>query len=538
MNYKKLVASALCIPLLLSGCNSSKKLTAVTNDYYRTNYEIFVYSYYDSDGDGIGDLNGIIEKLDYLNDGNDKTDSDLGVNGIWLTPICPSTTYHKYDVTDYMAIDLQYGSMEDFESLIATAHDKHINVITDMVINHTSSKHPWFIEATGYLKGLSATDEPNSADCPYVNFYHFSKERKDNTWYQIEGTEYYYEGSFWSEMPDLNLSDATLMAELKDIMAFWIDKGVDGFRMDAPLHYEETDTEFNTGVLKKLYDYCKGIKPDIYMVSEVWASEQTIEDYYTSLTPSMFDFDFAQGEGDIIMTAWGRETAKTFVERMIDNDAARRANNPDYINASFITNHDMSRIYNAYNGKQDKMKMAAILLLSMPGSPYIYYGEEIGMMSYGPKDENKRLPMYWSDKTTEGMCSGPDDADKDIMQKCKPADKQFKDKNSLYNTYKKGLELRNNNPEIARGSDVILSDMNSDNTVIIARTWEDEVVFIIYNTSYESVRVPRDAINSYMSAKGLSYNNEVIGTMSVGGKDAKAGEEEITVPACSVTYLK
>ena len=116
---------------MLSSCSphEAPSVSNAVEDNYRNYYEVFVYSFYDSDGDGIGDIKGVEQKLDYI--------ADLGCNGIWLMPICPSPTYHKYDVTDYMAIDPQYGSMEDFESLIATAHDKHINVITDMVINHT-----------------------------------------------------------------------------------------------------------------------------------------------------------------------------------------------------------------------------------------------------------------------------------------------------------------------------------------------------------------------------------------------------------------
>ena len=529
---RKLIILISLLSIVLTSCASKTQpsISGALDDNYRNYYEVFVYSFYDSDGDGIGDIKGVEQKLDYI--------AELGCNGIWLMPICPSPTYHKYDVTNYKAIDPQYGTMEDFESLIESAHSKHINIIIDMVINHTSSNNPWFVKATDYLKGLSVGDEPNPADCPYVNYYHFSKDKINNTWYPIEGTEYYYEGSFWSEMPDLNLADEELKAEIKDIMAFWMDKGVDGFRMDAPLHYEETDTRFNAAVLNELYGYCKDIDPDVYMVSEVWASEQTIEDYYTSLTPSMFDFDFAQGEGDIIMTAWGRESASSFVNKMIDNNVARSANNPDCINAPFITNHDMPRVYNAYNGKQDKMKMAAMLLLSMPGSPFIYYGEEIGMMSYGPKDENKRLAMYWSDKAQSGMCMGPADADKDIKQKCKPVDKQLKDKDSLYYIYKTGLQLRNNNPEIARGNDEILYESSSGNTVITARTWEDKTVFVIYNTSDETVKVPKSVISEYLSSKGLTKDVTVTGTMSVSGDGVKIRKEEIIIPADSVAYLK
>ncbi len=523
---KKFVSVLLVIALCIAGCgraSSSASVYAAVDDNYRNYYEIFVYSFYDSDGDGIGDLKGVEEKLDYV--------ADLGCNGIWLMPVCPSTTYHKYDVTDYMSIDPEYGTMQDFESLIKAAHDKHINIIVDMVINHSSSKHPWFIEATDYLRGLNVGEEPDSAICPYVDYYHFSKEKKDNTWYQIDRTEYYYEGSFWSEMPDLNLSDQRLMNEIKDIMSFWMDKGVDGFRMDAPLHYEETDTKFNASVLNELYEHCKTVNPDIYMVSEVWASEQSIEEYYDSNTPSMFDFTFAQAEGDIIKTARGNEKAERFVRRMVEYEDGRSKRNPTYINAPFITNHDMPRVSNVLNGKTDKMKMSAALLLSMTGSPFIYYGEELGMSSSGTKDENKRLPMYWSDKDAAGMCKGPVDADEGITQKCEPADIQCEDETSLYNLYKRALSIRNANPAIARGKSVILDELTRDNIAVISRTWDEKTIYIIYNTSKEGVEVGlKDATEDF---SGLS----VIGTVSVDGTESALNEGIVNVPGCSVTYL-
>ncbi len=518
MNKYKIIALLTALCVLFAGCGKKDIGTAsienAPDDNYRNYYEVFVYSFCDSDGDSIGDLKGVESKLDYI--------ADLGCNGIWLMPVMPSPTYHKYDVTDYKAIDPEYGSIEDFKSLIEKAHRKHINIIIDMVINHTSSKHPWFTQATDYLKGLSDTEEPDPTACKYINYYHFSKEKLDNTWYAIPGTDYYYEGSFWSEMPDLDLSNDSLRAELEDAADYWIGKGVDGFRMDAPLHYEETDTAFNTQTLKWLYDYCKGLDQDFYMVSEVWASEQIIEDYYASGTPSMFDFSFAQAEGDIIKAARGKEKAAKFTGKMLEYEEARKTVGPEYINAPFITNHDMPRVANALNGKMDDMKMAAALLLSMPGSPFIYYGEEIGMSSKGIKDENKRLPMMWSAPDTEGMCKGPGDADKDVAQKCEPVDSQIRDPNSLYNVYKKGLSIRNEIPEIARGTGEIaaLPDAGDKDMAMVKRTWNDSSVYILYNFEKEDVKVD---LKEY----------KIRATMSVDGAEASAD----TAPARSIVYM-
>ena len=173
----------------------------IIDDNYRTWYEVFVYSFFDSDGDGIGDLKGLTEKLDYINDGDPSTDTDLGCNGIWLMPVMPSTTYHKYDVTDYLDIDLEYGTMDDFKNLVAACHDRGINVIIDLVMNHTSSQHEWFKTAAEYLKNLPEGATPDASECPYVDYYNFSKEMQGG-YSNIDGTDWYYESQFWSEMPD------------------------------------------------------------------------------------------------------------------------------------------------------------------------------------------------------------------------------------------------------------------------------------------------------------------------------------------------
>ena len=151
-----------------------------TDDNYRTFYEIFVYSFCDSDNDGIGDLKGIQSKLDYL--------EELGVSGIWLMPIHPSTTYHKYNVSDYYSIDPAYGTMQDFEELLAACKERNIRIILDLVVNHTGSQHPWFQEATDYLRSLPKDKEPDTAACKYLDYYHFSQESAGSGRRPVEGT--------------------------------------------------------------------------------------------------------------------------------------------------------------------------------------------------------------------------------------------------------------------------------------------------------------------------------------------------------------
>lgn len=231
----------------------------VIDDNYRTYYEVFVYSFYDSDGDGIGDLKGLTENLDYINDGDPETDTDLGCNGIWLMPIMPSTTYHKYDVTDYEAIDPEYGTMDDFTTLVDECHKRGINVIIDFVMNHTSSQHEWFQTAYKYIQSLPEGAEPDASECPYVDYYNFSKEKLGG-YYPVEGTDWYYEGQFWSEMPDLNWDNEMLKTEFEQIVQFWLDLGVDGFRLDAVKEFYSGADDKNIAVLTWFNDMVKSKK--------------------------------------------------------------------------------------------------------------------------------------------------------------------------------------------------------------------------------------------------------------------------------------
>ena len=378
----------------------------IIDDNYRNFYEIFVYSFYDSNGDGIGDINGVISKLDYINDGNDATDSDLGFNGIWLMPVMPSTTYHKYDVTDYYNIDPQYGTLEDFKKLVSECHKRGIHLIIDFVFNHTSSKHPWFIEAVSYLESLKEGEEPDLETCPYVGYYHFTKDYNGSkTYYKAGTSDWYYEGVFWDQMPDLALENENVRKEIENMAKFWIDLGVDGFRLDAAKEYYSGEKERNIEVLKWFTDYVKSVKEDAYIVAEVWEEEAAIAAYYESGIPSLFNFPLSQHNGLITSAArkLGASSGKSFAKTLLSLYEKYSRGNPAYIDAPFISNHDTTRISAQCVNDEDQMKMSAGMLLTMNGSPYVYYGEEIGMNSMGTKDENKRLPMQWSVTDTQGI---------------------------------------------------------------------------------------------------------------------------------------
>ncbi len=420
------------------GAASSLPLN-VLDDKYRTTYEIFVYSFADSNGDGIGDLDGVTQKLDYINDGDDATDTDLGCNEIWLMPVAPSTTYHKYDVLDYCDIDPEYGTLEDFDELVAACHDRGVRVIVDTVFNHSSNQHLWFTEAADYLKdhpGLQSEDTDAwtaaVAECPYLDYYVYSLEKLDG-YEPLEGTDYFYEARFWSGMPDLNLDSEALRDELSKITQFWTDHGVDGFRLDAITSYYTGDDVKNIEFMTWLNETVKSQNPDSYLVGEAWTSSATYSKYYASGIDSFFDFDFAGSEGIIAGVARGTTPASRYGEALVKNQELLASVSADAIDAPFYTNHDMARSAGYYTGKnaEDKLKLAQALNFLMPGNAFIYYGEELGMKGSG-KDENKRAPMYWTAGTDNVMCKGPKDMDS-FKMKYPALDEQAKDPYSIYN---------------------------------------------------------------------------------------------------------
>lgn len=498
----------------------------IVEDEYRNFYEIFVYSFYDSDGDGIGDINGIISKLDYINDGDDSTHTDLGMNGIWLMPIMPSTTYHKYDVTDYYSIDPEYGTIVDFENLVKECDKRGITLIIDFVFNHSSAKHPWFIQATEYLKSLKEGEEPDAEECPYIEYYYFSKENKGSSWNKVEGTQWYYECMFWDQMPDLALDNMNVRREIERIAEYWLALGVDGFRLDAAKEFFSGETQKNIEVLEWFTDYVKGINPEAYIVAEVWEGSSVIQEYYKSGVPSMFNFPVSQTGGHIIKAAKNQGKPFSEIQELIQE--LYKTGNPNFIDAPFVSNHDTTRISAQCVNDEAQMKLAAGLLFTMNGNPFIYYGEEIGMSSHGTKDENKRLPMNWSDHD-EGITTPPAQADM-VEQKFPTLEEQMKDPLSIYHYYKRGIRIRNENPEIARGEVEAVDIFNNEGVCAVKKTWEGSSILIIYNLGLEKTQV---------SITGTEYAEKNIrGYLTVGEAGVTIDAGNLTMPGQSIVILK
>ena len=428
-------------------------------------YEVFVRSYQDSDGDGIGDLQGLISRLDYI--------SDMGYDGIWLMPVMPSPSYHKYDVTDYMNIDPQYGTLEDFKALTEACHARGIRLIVDLVVNHSSSRHPWFEQACAALRA-------GETDHPYVDYYCFSQQSGQKQ-VPVSGTDWFYEEQFsGGGMPDLNLDSEALRAEITAIMDFWLNEcDVDGFRLDAVTSYYAADVEQNVAFLRWLNDTAKTLKPDCYLVGEAWVGLSSIAEYYKSGVDSFFLFPASQAEGYIARTIRARsKPAQQYMGFMEQVEEAMG----DYLIAPFIGNHDTGRAVGSLQARStpERAKFAETLVNLMGGATFTYYGEEIGMVGSGD-DPNKRLAMYWNDGD---MTQQPPGVNK--LEYAFPCvDEQLQDEYSLLNYCKALNHLKKQVPSIALGkNEFVYSD---GDVCVIKRIWNEQESYIAVNFSSKTL---------------------------------------------------
>ncbi|QVK17616.1 alpha-amylase [Mycoplasmatota bacterium] len=414
-------------------------------------YELFVRSFADSDGDKIGDLNGVISKLDYL--------KELGIEGIWLMPIFESDSYHGYDVKNYLKINEEYGTLLDFLNLLDEAKERDIKIILDIPFNHTSKDHEWFQKSI-------------EVDSKYHNYYTWIDENDErygklgawnqNIWHANLTNNLYYAGYFSNEMPDLNMENPKVREEIKSIANYWLSIGVDGFRLDAVLHqYGINEYPSNIKPLAKNMMWWKEFKdsltenyPDAYLVGEAWTDYVLMSPFYYGLD-SNFNFDIS----DLIINSlysYNSNYAKTIIRQ----HESFSEYNKDFIDAPFLSNHDgnnkepKARIASLLDGNESRMRLAAEMLLTLPGNPFIYYGEEIGMEGerYGAPDYDKplRTPMLWS--KDEGNLNATWYTNNNFNQTVKPVDEQLQDPHSLLNHYKTLINLRSSSLALHDGS--------------------------------------------------------------------------------------
>lgn len=448
-------------------------------------YEIFIRSFCDSNNDGKGDLNGIASKLDYL--------QYLGIEGIWITPFCKSSSYHKYDVVDYKSVDAEYGTMEDLERLIYEAHKRNIKVLFDFVINHTSSQHYWFQEAKkgkenpyrnyynwltpAQIKAKGLAEREKTADSTETNPWHWAKKGDDEKYY----------GMFWSEMPDLNMDNPKVREEIYEIGRFWLEKGIDGFRMDAAKHiYPDWEAEKCHAFWMEFRQKMEAIKSDVYIVGEVWTSAEKIAPFFKGLKAN-FNFDLCFAIQDIVKK--GRDSVD-IVSKLIHNYKIFANENPEFIDATMLSNHDQNRIGSVADGNINKLKIAANLLLTLSGNPYLYYGEEIGMKGKKP-DENIREAFIWNKRSEDNDRTNWRKPVYNTDSKTTPLKQQMEDENSLFNHYRRLIALRKSTPALSQISPPNLQKSGILNKKIVSfiRSHQDGDVLVIQNITNEIVEV-------------------------------------------------
>lgn len=431
-------------------------------------YEVFVRSFFDSNGDGKGDFKGLTTKLDYL--------QDLGIKGLWLMPVNPSPSYHGYDVTDYYGINPDYGTMDDFKAFLSEAHKHGIRVILDLVLNHSSYDHPWF----------QKSKDPTSK---YRDWYIWQDKDPGVTgpsgekiWHYEVGSGYYY-GLFWDKMPDLNYNNPDVTKEMLNVSKFWLDLGVDGFRLDAAKHLIEDGNKVeNTPAthewFKRYRTFYKSINNKAVTIGEVWSNSFDVIKYL---------------KGDELDLAFGFDLARTWVNGVMAGDGAKLQSTtgfelgvfPDQQVATFLTNHDQNRVMSQLGRDEEKAKAAATILLTSPGVPFIYYGEEIGMTGVKP-DERIRTPMQWSSDAAGGFTTGkawitPND-DYDV----KNVAAQQKDSKSLLNHYKTVIQARNQTEAMRIGNWIKVENTNGS-VFTSLRVANNEAVLTIVNLTDQPV---------------------------------------------------
>jgi len=440
-------------------------------------YEVFVRSFFDSNGDGVGDLNGLISRLDYINDGHPASGADLGASCIWLMPVAASPSYHGYDVSDYYRVEPAYGTNDDFKRLMVEAHRRGIHVLVDMVLNHSSREHPYFLAAL------------RDSASPYRAWYRFAPIVPGRGPWGAEAwrrsplrNEYYY-GPFSVDMPDLDYHTPSVREEAKRIATFWLrEMGVDGFRLDA-IPYMVEDGACLTGCagthafLAEYAAHIATINPEAYTVGEAWGNIAAVLPYYPDQLTSSFAFELS----DTLLSVVNSGVAAG----LLGGYLRLQDTLPSYRWSPFLSNHDGKRTMTALGGNLDKAKLAATLLLTLPGLPFVYYGEELGMTGDKP-DPRLRTPMQWSAGPGVGFTTGtPWETPQDDVPTVNVA-LQDPDPGSLLNLYRRLMHLRQATEALATGRLIPLSTASPQVTAYLRRAG-NQAMLVVANLGGEPV---------------------------------------------------
>ncbi|HZG56331.1 alpha-amylase family glycosyl hydrolase [Paenibacillus sp.] len=491
--WLRLWGSAATALAMLAGCAGGAATNAEPPT--RVFYEIFVRSFYDSNGDGIGDLNGVTEKLDYL--------ESLGAEGLWLMPVHASSSYHGYDVIDYYAIQPEYGTIEDMKRLLEEAERRNIKVIMDLVVNHTGVEHPWFAEAS---------QGPGSEK---RDWYVWADEGDDTSaisatggkaWHAKNGSHYL--GVFWDGMPDLNMDHPDVRKTMIEIGTYWLKLGVDGFRLDAAKHvYEDFEgdgkdpetSKKNVAWWQSFRAAMEEANPNVLLIGEVWDGPAVVAPYFDGAMSSVFNFELAQTVLDMANAGKAYDIAPRLEKiHALYADASGGA----FVDSVFLANHDQNRVMSVLGGDENKARVAASLLLTLPGHPFLYYGEEIGMQGMKP-DEYIREPMPWTnDRSAPGNTSWL--RPKHNADGSPTVEAALADKDSLYHHYRRLIEYRKKDPALRGGALQPLKVGGGLESFL--RVPEDgEASLVIHNVSPDGRSVDLAEVESASAFRKLSF---------------------------------
>ncbi|CAM3258744.1 glycoside hydrolase family 13 protein [Vagococcus fessus] len=491
-------------------------------------YQIYPRSFQDSNGDGVGDIQGIISRLDYL--------KKLGIDALWLSPVFESPNDDNgYDISDYRNIMAEFGSMADMDDLIQSCNERGIRLIMDLVVNHTSDEHPWFIEAK------------KSKDNPYRDYYIWRDPVEGDVpnglgstfsgpaWEFDETTGQYYLHLFSKKQPDLNWENKKVREEVWDMMNFWLDKGIGGFRMDViDLIGKQPDNEI-TGNGPKLHEYLQEMnketfgKHDVMTVGETWGATPEIAKLYSDPKRDELSMVF-QFEHIGLDEVPGKEKwdwqALDFKELKRIFSKWQTCFNGDGWNSLFWNNHDTPRIISRWGNDSEEYrelsgKMLATILHMQKGTPYIYQGEEIGMVNtpvqdvsqlddieslnmyhdrfakgYSKEDilfsinkkgrDNARRPMHWNSEEHAGFTEGEPWLTLNPRVEEINVEQALSNPNSIFYHYQKLIELRKNNPIVVWGEYRELLP-ESDALYVYERSLDGESWLVVANFTEEIV---------------------------------------------------
>ena len=456
-------------------------------------YEVFVRSFADSNGDGIGDFNGLAGKLDYI--------AELGASCLWLMPVAESPSYHGYDVSDYYKVEPDYGSADDFRRLVAEAHRRGIRVLVDMVLNHASSEHPFFQAAL------------RDSASPYRAWFRFAPQDLGKgpwgapAWHKSPLRDEYYYGVFWKGMPDLNYETPAVREEAKRVATFWLrEMGVDGFRLDA-VPYLTEEGACNTGCpgthafLHEYAAHIDSILPGAYTVGEAWGNLATLMPYYPDQLTSYFGFELA----DSLVAAVRRGSAGGVLAGFLRLQDTL----PWFRWSPLLSNHDGTRVMTLLGGDVAKARLAGTLLLTLPGLPFVYYGEEIGMTGDKP-DPRLRTPMQWRAEPGLGFTRGTpwEAAQPDSFRTTVAA--QQADSGSLLTLYRRLIQLRRTTPALGIGR-LLSLPAGQPQVVAYLRRSGEQAVLVVANLGEQPAAGVRLGGADSLLAPGLYQARDLLG---------------------------